>query len=122
VSPNDLWAACSVGAAEDVWVSVDGGADFTAVQSGAYVGPSWGTVAGPSVTTAVLAGASLQLTQNGGAGFQTVLDNGDAWSIVGFTTDEDGFAFSYPTSALGTPDALWRTDDGGMQWYEVEFP
>ncbi|MGO8685677.1 MAG: hypothetical protein ACLQT7_00635 [Candidatus Dormibacteria bacterium] len=125
VSPDDLWAACSVGASEDLWRSSDGGQSFSPLQGGAYLGPSWGTIAGPSATTAVLAGTSLEVTVDGGQSFQGVKSlkgNGSDWSIVGFTTAEDGFALSYPTSALGTPDGLWRTEDGGGSWYEVEFP
>jgi hypothetical protein len=122
VSPDVLWATCAFGTSEDVWRSLDGGRTFTAVQSGAYLGPSWGTIAGPSASTAVLAGTSLQLTVDAGQGFHAVVNNGDSWSIVGFTTDSDGFAFSYLSTALGTPNGLWRTVDAGAQWYEVAFP
>ncbi|MGP8160000.1 MAG: WD40/YVTN/BNR-like repeat-containing protein [Candidatus Dormibacteria bacterium] len=122
VSSEDLWATCAMGTSEDVWRSVDGGATFTEVQTSTSSGePDWGTIGATSASNAVLAGTSLQLTVDGGQSFQQVLSGYDC-SIVGFTTAEDGFAFSYPSGSLGTPDVLWRTDDAGAQWHEVQFP
>ena len=71
----------------------------------------------------MLAGTSLELTVDGGQSFRTVLHNGDDhWSIVGFTNPTDGFALSYPSASSAQPNGLWRTDDAGASWYEVELP
>jgi photosystem II stability/assembly factor-like uncharacterized protein len=119
---QDLWATCSTASSDEVWRSTDGGQAFTEVQSGTEPEPGWSSIAGVSASTAVLAGTSLQQTVDGGQSFRPVLDNGDDWSIVGFTTAEDGFALSYPNSSFVLPSGLWRTGDGGASWYEVQLP
>jgi hypothetical protein len=119
---QDLWAACTTGSSDDIWRSIDGGQSFTEVMSLSAPFPNWDGVAATSGSTAVVAGARLQLTVDGGHSFRTVLANGDDWSIVGFTDSEDGFALSYPNSSFVLPSGLWRTDDAGAQWYEVQFP
>jgi photosystem II stability/assembly factor-like uncharacterized protein len=119
---EDLWAACSTVSSDQVWHSTDGGQSFIEVGPGTEAEPGWSSIAGVSASTAVLAGTSLDLTVDGGQSFRAVLDNGDDWSIVGFTTAEDGFALSYPNSSLVLPSGLWRTGNAGAQWYEVQFP
>lgn len=122
VSSEDLWAACSTGMLADVWSSTDGGAVFTAVpQSSGYDEPSWATVAATSATHLELAGTELLVSDDGGRTYRVALDNGDSWSIVGFTTSEDGFALSSGGGVAGTT-GLWRTVDAGADWYEVTFP
>jgi hypothetical protein len=118
---QDLWAACSTGSSDSVWRSIDGGQTFTDVASETGPLPVWDSIAGTSASSAVLAGPRLQLTLDGGESFQSVQDNGDDWTIVGFTTDEDGFALSYSDSSYAQPNGLWRTEDAGAQWYEVQF-
>jgi hypothetical protein len=105
-----------------VWLSTDGGQTFTEAQSPTQLGSGWRSIAGVSASTAVVAGISLQLTVDGGRSFRTVLANGDDWSVVGFTTAEAGFALSYPNSSYAQPNGLWRTDDAGAQWHQVQFP
>jgi hypothetical protein len=121
-SPGHIWALCSTGSSEDVWLSTDGGQTFTEAQSPIQLGSGWSSIAGVSASTAVVAGTSLQLTVDGGRSFRTVLANGDDWSVVGFTTAEAGFALSYPNSSYAQPNGLWRTDDAGAQWHQVQFP
>jgi hypothetical protein len=116
VNAEDLWATCVTGMLVDVWGSVDAGAVFTAVPGSAPAAMS-ATIAGTSPTNFVVASTALVLSSDAGRTFQTVEDNGGGWSIVGFTTSEDGFAFSLPA-----PTGLWRTDDGGATWYQVQFP
>jgi hypothetical protein len=123
VNAADLWATCATGNLVGVWRSVDGGQVFTEVQqSGGYGEPNTGTIAATSAANAVMAGTRLLFTTDGGQNFQVALDNGDGWSVVGFTNSEDGFAFSYPNSSYAQPNGLWRSDDAGAQWYEVQFP
>jgi hypothetical protein len=122
-SPGDIWVVCSTAPAEAVWLSTDGGQTFTEVQTPTELGSGWSSIAGASASTAVLAGTSLELTVDGGQSFRTVLHNGDDhWSIVGFTNPTDGFALSYPSASSAQPNGLWRTDDAGASWYEVELP
>jgi hypothetical protein len=125
VSSQDVWATCSTGNLAGVWSSDDGGVVFTAVeQSSGYGEPNWGTIAATSATHLELAGTQLLVSDDGGRTFQVALDNGDDWSVVGFTTTEAGFALSYPSGATGSgrPTGLWRTVDAGFQWNEVAFP
>jgi hypothetical protein len=122
VSSEDAVATCSTGLLVGVWSSDDGGAVFTAVQqSSGYGEPNSATIAATSATHLELAGTRLLVSEDGGQTFQVALDNGDNWSIVGFTTSEAGFAFSYTGGAADTT-GLWRTDDAGAQWSEVQFP
>ena len=125
VSSEDVVATCATGNLVGVWSSNDGGAVFTPVQQGTtYQEPNWGTIAATSATHLALAGTRLLISDDGGQTFQVALDNGDGWSLVGFTTSEAGFTFSYPSGASdsGTPNGLWRTVDAGAQWYQVQLP
>lgn len=125
VNSDVLWATCSGGTQTSVWRSTDGGGTFVMVNAG--VGNGTDSIAGSSASSAVDAGSILQFSVDGGQLFQPVagqagVDNGTRWRTVGFTNSEDGFAFSYPNSLPVPPNGLWRTDDAGAQWYEVEFP
>lgn len=125
VNTDVLWATCLSGMQTSVWRSVDGGQTFGLVNAG--VGTSTVGIAGTSASSAVDSGLTLQLSVDGGKSFQPVVDqtvvgNGDRWRIVGFTTAEDGFALSYPSAFPASPNGLWRSEDGGTQWYEVRFP
>jgi hypothetical protein len=125
VSSEDVVATCATGNLVGVWSSDNGGAVFTPVQQGTtYQEPNWGTIAATSATHLALAGTRLLISDDGGQTFQVALDNGDGWSLVGFTTSEAGFTFSYPSGASdsGTPNGLWRTVDAGAQWYQVQLP
>jgi hypothetical protein len=122
VSSQDLWATCSTGLLVGVWSSDDGGAVFTEIpESSGFDEPNTGTIAATSATHVELAGTRLLVSDDGGQTFQVALDNGESWSIVGFTTSEAGFAFSSGGGEAGTT-GLWRTVDAGYQWYEVAFP
>jgi hypothetical protein len=127
VNSDVLWATCSSGTQVSVWRSTDGGGTF--VMANAGVGTSTDSIAGTSASSAVDAGLTLQLSVDGGQLFQQVVAqqqprgvNGPYWRIVGFTTAEDGFALSYPNRGPVPPNGLWRTDDAGTQWHEVQFP
>ena len=125
VSSQDAWATCSTGNLAGVWSSDDGGLVFTQVQQlSGYGEPSWASIAATSATHLELAGTRLVVSDDGGQTFQVALDNGNDWSVVGFTTSEAGFALSYPGGAndSGKPTGLWRTVDAGFQWNEVAFP
>jgi len=130
VSPSVVWAVCYSSALQEPWLSVDGGATFSALPAGAEPTSSLAGIAATSASNAVVAGDSLLLTTDGGSTFQTLYDNGSHWSIVGFTTSADGFAFSSsttpevtdPSGRLGPALTIWRTVDGGAAWYQLLFP
>ena len=115
---------------QEPWLSVNGGATFSALPAGAEPTSSLAGIAAASASDAVVAGGTLQLTADGGRTFRTLYDNGSDWSIVGFTTSEDGFALSSsgtqrvtdPLGRLGPPMSMWRTVDGGAAWYQLQFP
>jgi hypothetical protein len=71
-----------------------------------------------SSTTAVIGGGTLQRTTNGGQTFTTVQGSQAQWTVVGFTTQVNGFAFALPSSGQFE---LWRTNDAGASWYRVQF-
>lgn len=112
-----LWATCSSPAVTDVLLSTNAGRSFTAIALG--LNPSWDSIAGPSAGTAALGGQALELerTIGGGRSWAQVLDTGAVWTVVGFTTDQVGFALA--TSSGVT--SLWRTDDAGTAWYQIAF-
>jgi photosystem II stability/assembly factor-like uncharacterized protein len=117
VSSSVLWATCATGTEASAFRSVDGGQQFTQV-AGQLSLPNFASIAGVSSTTAVIAGQGLQRTADGGQTFATV-ENAGQWTIVGFTTSLNGFAFDL----TGTGQSqLWRTNDAGAHWYRVQFP
>ncbi len=130
VSATVVWAVCYSSTLQEPWVSVDGGATFSPLPAGAEPTSSLAGVAATSASNAVVAGGSLLVTTDGGGTFRTLYDNGSDWSIVGFTTSEDGFALSSsgtprvtdPLGRLGPPMTMWRTVDGGAAWYQLQFP
>jgi len=130
VSQSVVWAVCYSSTLQEPWLSVDGGGTFSALPAGAEPTSSLAGIAATSASNAVVAGGTLQLTTDGGRTFQTLYDNGSSWSIVGFTTSADGFAFSssgtrWVTDPLGgqaPPMTMWRTVDGGAVWYQLQFP
>ncbi len=116
-SARVLWATCSSSAVTDVLLSSNAGRSFTAIAVG--LSPGWDSIAGPSAGSAVVGGQALELESSisGGHSWAQVLDTGAVWTVVGFTTDQVGFAVA--TSSGVT--SLWRTDDAGTGWYQVVF-
>jgi photosystem II stability/assembly factor-like uncharacterized protein len=119
-SSSVLWATCATGTQASAFRSMDGGQHFTQL-SGTMSLPNFASIAGPSSTTAVIAGQGLQRTSNGGQAFSTVQRSQAQWTIIGFTTSVNGFAVDNQGSAAGQP-SLWRTNDAGAHWFEVPFP
>ena len=78
-----------------------------------------GLAAGVSSTTAVIGGQVLLRTTDGGQTFATVENRQAQWTMVGFTTQVNGFAFALTGSGQSE---LWRTDDAGAHWHQVPFP
>jgi photosystem II stability/assembly factor-like uncharacterized protein len=118
VNSSVLWAVCATGTEARAYRSVDGGQHFAELP-GPPMLPNSATVAGVSSTTAVIT-SPLQRTVDGGQIFVTVEDNQTQWTVVGFTTAVNGFAFDH-TQPLGQLE-LWRTNDAGAHWYMVRFP
>ena len=113
-----LWATCATGTEAAAYRSTDSGHSFTHLTATLSL-PNFATIAGVSQSSAVIAGATLARTTDGGHTFATVADSQFQWSIVGFTTGQNGFAFDN-----GGPghSRLWRTDDAGAHWHVVLLP
>jgi photosystem II stability/assembly factor-like uncharacterized protein len=117
VDANTLWATCATGTEASAFRSVDGGQQFTQLTAPLSL-PNFASIAGVSSTTAVIGGGTLQRTTNGGQTFTTVQGSQAQWTVVGFTTQVNGFAFALPSSGQFE---LWRTNDAGASWYRVQF-
>ncbi len=114
---STLWATCATGTQSVAYRSTDGGQSFTQLPGSVSL-PNFATIAGVSQSTAVIAGQGLIRTTDGGHTFATVKSSQSQWTIVGFTTPQDGFAFD-----IGSAQSqLWRTDDAGAHWRRVTFP
>jgi photosystem II stability/assembly factor-like uncharacterized protein len=118
VSSSVLWATCVTGTEAAAFQSVDGGQQFTQLP-GPVMLANFASIAGVSSTTAVIGAQALLRTTDGGQSFTTVESNQSHWTIVGFTTSVNGFAFAVTGS---DHSQLWRTNDAGAQWYVVQFP
>jgi photosystem II stability/assembly factor-like uncharacterized protein len=80
---------------------------------------NFASIAGVSSTTAVIGAQELLRTTDGGQNFATVENNQSQWTIVGFTTSVNGFAFAVNSAGHSQ---LWRSNDAGAHWYMVQFP
>jgi photosystem II stability/assembly factor-like uncharacterized protein len=118
VDANTLWATCATGTEASAFLSVDGGRQFTPVPAHTSL-PNFASIAGVSSTTAVIGGQVLLRTTDGGQTFSTVENVQAEWTMVGFTTAANGFALAVPNSGQ---TQLWRTNDAGASWYQVQFP
>jgi photosystem II stability/assembly factor-like uncharacterized protein len=118
VDASTLWATCATGTEASAFRSVDGGQQFTPLTAQLSL-PNFASIAGVSSTTAVIGGGTLQRTTNGGQTFTTVESSQAQWTMVGFTTPVHGFALALPSSGQSE---LWRTNDVGATWYQVQFP
>jgi photosystem II stability/assembly factor-like uncharacterized protein len=118
VDSSTLWATCATGTEASAFQSVDGGQQFTQL-AGTVMLPNSASIAGVSSTTAVIGGQVLLRTTDGGQTFATVENMQAQWTIVGFTTQVNGFAFALRGSGQSE---LWRTDDAGAHWHQVQFP
>ncbi len=116
VSSSVLWATCATGTEASAYRSVDGGQHFSRVAAPPIA--NFATIAGVSSTTAVIGAQALLRTTNGGQTFTTVENNQTQWTIIGFTTSVNGFAFDLAGSGHSQ---LWRTNDAGAHWYMVQF-
>lgn len=118
VDASVLWASCATGTEAGLFRSVDSGQHFTSV-AGPGPLPNFATVAATSSTNVVAAGQALLHSADGGATFVTVENGQLQWSVVGFTTPTDGFAFNLqPSGRFG----LWHSSDAGAHWSSVRFP
>ncbi len=117
-SGSVLWATCATGTQASAFRSLDGGQTFTQLSAPMSL-PNFASIAGPSSTIAVIAGQGLERTTNGGQSFASVENSQTQWTIVGFTTPVNGFAFEQQSAVV---HLLWRTDDGGAHWSQVQFP
>lgn len=118
VNPTVLWATCITGTQAVPLRSVDGGVHFSTLPRPLMLA-NFASIGGVSSTTAVIGAQALLRTINSGQTFATVEDNQTQWSVVGFTTAVNGFAFDTEAS---NQRALWRTNDAGAHWYRVQFP
>jgi photosystem II stability/assembly factor-like uncharacterized protein len=115
---NTLWAICATGTQAAAYRSTDGGQSFTALRA-PLSQPNFATIAGVSPDIAVIGGQTLVRTTDGGRTFATVESHQSQWTVVGFTTPQNGFAIDL---GGGGQSRLWRTDDSGAHWRQVTFP
>ena len=116
-SPSDLVASCEEGTftgpriTYGIYFSHDGGQTFTR-----HAAPSWGSIATPNATTAVLPGsAGVQRTTDEGATWQGVFDTSLNAADLGFTTPTQGFI-------VFTNGDMLMTYDAGASWQKVTLP
>lgn len=136
VSDTVVWSYCSGGHFMYAYLSGDAGAHFTAVgpaQPGRTTPdnyPNGSTLQAASPTTAVAAsdlpGSPLIRTTDRGTTWTVVQappDSSGTWSVIGFTTSEDGYAlWEHPGATYRTSTAqLWHTTDGGATWSPVKI-
>lgn len=128
-SADVLWAVCPTGMMAQASRSDDGGAHWSALNTGEL--PNSAQLAPASDTTAVLVtsgGGPLMQTTDGGKTWQdisgTTASNGYSWDWVGFTDGQTGSALqetgtlpaNWPWQHGPFPEQLWRTSDGGSTW------
>ena len=118
VDGSVLWATCATGTEAAAYRSTDGGQSFTQL-TGTTMLPNFASIAGVSQSTAVIGAQTLLRTTDGGHTFATVESNQSQWTVVGFTTQVNGFAFALTGSSQFQ---LWRTNDAGAHWRQVTFP
>lgn len=118
VDNNVVWATCATGTEAAAYRSLDGGQSFTQL-SGPVTLANFASIAGVSQTTAVIGAQALLRTVDGGQTFTSMENNQGQWTIVGFTTQVNGFSFDITNAAQSE---LWRTNDAGAHWYSVQFP
>jgi hypothetical protein len=134
-SDTIVWSYCSGGHFMFAYLSADAGARFTAAapdQPGPATPdeyPNGSTLEAASPATAVAAsdlpGNPLIRTTDGGTTWRAVqapLDASGNWSLIGFTTPEDGYALWEHSAATyqASSARLWRTTDGGATWSPVK--
>ncbi len=115
---STLWATCATGTQAAAYRSTDGGRSFTQL-TGAMSLPNVASIGAMSQNVAVIGGATLIRTTDGGRTFATVESHQSQWTVVGFTTPQNGFAFDIDGAGASR---LWRTDDSGAHWHQVTFP
>jgi len=121
----DLWAQCATGTESGVWVSSDGGKDFTTADgSGAHLSlPNSAAFGAASGTTAVVGYQQLYRTGDAGATWTAVGPSGIAeWAYVGFTDSTHGVALGYVGSIAPGNEQLYYTTDGGESYHLVQLP
>ena len=133
-SDTVIWSYCSGGHFVDAYLSADAGTHFTATgpsqapQTTPNGYPNGSTLTAASPTTAVAAsdlpGSPLIRSNDGGTRWGVVQappDGSGTWSLIGFTTPEDGYAFwDHNGATYGTSAAqLWHTTDTGTTWSPV---
>jgi photosystem II stability/assembly factor-like uncharacterized protein len=127
-SPRDLVAVCDVGlwsnpVGERLFVSSDGGANFTAV-GGRMPISSVGAVATPDKATIVVGGSNatgsaLLTSADGGRTWPSVVSAGNTTIVqLGFTTQTQGLVITRTESDLGR---MLMTHDAGRTWERVAF-
>lgn len=134
-SDTVVWSYCSGGHFMYAYRSADAGAHFTAAGPGETVRatpngyPNGSSLEAASATTAVAAdgspGGPLIRTIDAGRTWRVVQappDGSGTWSLIGFTTPEDGYALRTHDGATyrTTTASLWHTTNGGKTWAPVE--
>jgi hypothetical protein len=129
-----VWSYCSGGHFMYAHLSHDAGAHFTAAGPSQHPPttpnsyPNGSTLEAASPTTAVAAsdlpGSPLIRTINGGTTWSAVQpppDSSGTWSVIGFTTPEDGYALweHGGTAYRAITAQIWHTTDGGATWSPI---
>jgi hypothetical protein len=121
----DAWAHCVTGTESGVWVTHDGGANFTSAEptTGHLMLPNSAVFGAASGTTAVVGYQQLYRTGDGGQTWTPVGPPGiTEWTYVGFTDVTHGVAIGYVGSIAAGNQRLYYTTNAGQSYHLVPLP